>query len=257
MRRADDFVARDERSQRMLVHPLPPARLVDRVPYLQDRTRGRRVIHVGFADAGYREFHQAEEQWLHEHLAASARELVGVDLDDEGVAAAREQGYEAHVADCCEPAQVAALGLEPAEVVVAGEIIEHLDNPGAFLEAMHVLCGPGGELVITTPNAYGWVNPLALLSGHEVNHPDHIVMYTWRTLSEMLRRHGWEAVEAATFVPMVKSMPGAGWRLRLLGLGARLVLWLQRTVARWVAPFAADGLIVVARPVDRPASVGR
>jgi 2-polyprenyl-3-methyl-5-hydroxy-6-metoxy-1,4-benzoquinol methylase len=247
-RSADAFVARDEQSQRGLLHPLPKARLVDRVPYLQEQAAGRRVVHVGFADAGYRQFHQAQEEWLHAHLAAAARELVGVDLDVEGVEAARADGYEAHAPDCCDPVAVAALSLAPAEVVVAGEIIEHLDNPGGFLDALHLLTGPDGRLVLTTPNAYGWVNPVAALANIEVNHPDHIVMYTWRTLSEMLRRHGWEVVETATYVPSVKSLQGEGLKLRVLGLGARLLLAVQRLVARTVAPFVADGLIVVARP---------
>lgn len=236
-------------NQASLVHRLPPARLVDRVAFLRERVRGRSTVHVGFADAGFREFHLSQHDWLHELLAATAGQLVGVDVDGAGVEAARRAGYEAHVADCCRPEQVQALGIEPAQVVVAGEIIEHLDAPGAFLDALHLLCRPDGELVITTPNAYGWFNPIAVLSGHEVNHPDHVVMYTWRTLTELLRRHGWEAIETATFVPRVRTLEGTGWRVRILGLGARLVLAWQRLVARWWAPFVADGLIVVARPV--------
>jgi SAM-dependent methyltransferase len=248
-RTADAFVARREESQRGLVHKLPTARLVERVPFLQDAVRGRSVVHVGFADAGYRQFHQERDEWLHAHLAGPARSLVGIDLDPEGVEAARRDGYEAHVADCCDPDAVAALGVERAEVVVAGEIIEHLDNPGGFLEALHLVAAPDGRLVITTPNAYGWVNPVAAVAGIEVNHPDHIVMYTWSTLAELLRRHGWEVVETATYVPSVKSLDGEGLTLRLLGLGARLLLAVQRLVARTLAPFVADGLIVVARPV--------
>jgi 2-polyprenyl-3-methyl-5-hydroxy-6-metoxy-1,4-benzoquinol methylase len=247
-RTSDVFVAQDERSQRLLVHKLPKARLVDRIPFVVDQARGKRVIHVGFADAGYREFHVAEEQWLHEHLAQVTTDLVGVDLDALGVAEAVERGYEAYAADCCDVEAVRALGLAPARTVIAGEIIEHLDDPGAFLDAMRVLCAADGELVITTPNACGWVNPAALLAGYEVNHPDHIAMYTWRTLSEMLRRHGWEVVETATFVPTVKPAEGTGWKLRVLGLGARLLLAIERLAARTIAPFAADGLIVVARP---------
>lgn len=250
-RDAADFLAQDERSQRLLVHSLPKVALVDRIAFLRDLAAGARVIHVGFADAGYREFHQQEEQWLHEHLAATTRSLVGIDLDPEGVEAARAQGYEAHVADCCEPTQIRALGIAPADLVLAGEIIEHLDNPGGFLDAMHELCAPDGRLVITTPNAYGWVNPAAALTGHEVNHPDHIAMYTWRTLTEMLRRHGWEVVTGATFVPAVKPQEGGGVRLRLMAVAARLLLAVERLVAGHLAPFVADGLIVVARPAAR------
>jgi len=247
-RSSDAFVAQDERSQRLLVHKLPEAHLVERMPFVLGQARGRRVIHVGFADAGYREFHVAEEQWLHDHLASVATELVGIDLDVDGVAEAVARGYEAYAADCCDVEAVAALDLQSADTVIAGEIIEHLDDPGGFLDAMHELCASDGVLVITTPNAYGWVNPAALLAGYEVNHPDHIAMYTWRTLSQMLRRHGWEIVETATFVPSVKPAAGTGWKLRVLGLAARVLLAVERLVARTVAPFAADGLIVVARP---------
>src|SRR5690606_15526808 len=108
--------------------------------------------------------------------------------------AARADGYEAHVADCCDAADIEGLGLEPAAVVVGGEIIEHLDDPGGFLDALHGVCADDGRLVLTTPNACGWVNPAAALLGYEVNHPDRIVLFTARTLSELLRRHGWEAV---------------------------------------------------------------
>jgi len=229
---------------------LPRARLVDRTEHVLGKARGRRVVHVGFADAGFRECQQRQDQWLHAHLATVAEHLVGIDIDREGVEAAIAQGYEAHRADCCDPASVAALGLSPAQVVLAGEIIEHLDATGAFLDALHLVCAHDGVLVLTTPNAYGWMNPVAALAGYEVNHPDHIGMFTWRTLSQLLARHGWEIIETATFVPTVKPTHGAGWRLRVLGAGARAVLAVQRLVARTVAPFVADGLIVVARPVE-------
>jgi hypothetical protein len=206
------------------------------------------VVHVGFADAGFRSLQQEQDQWLHAHLGAVARGLVGVDLDRDGVEAARAQGFEAHAADCCDPAQVRALGIEPAEVVLAGEIIEHLDAPGAFLDAMHVLCADDGRLVITTPNAYGWVNPIAAVAGVEVNHPDHIAMFTWHTLHEMLRRHGWEVVETATYVPTVKAASGGGAKARVLAVAARVVVAVERLVARF-APFVADGLVVVARRI--------
>src|SRR5207244_1840868 len=77
--------------------------------------------------------------------------LVGLDLDEAGVEAARAQGYEAHAVDAQSAEAVRALHLPRADVVIAGELIEHLDAPGPFLRAMHELAD---ELVLTTPNAY-------------------------------------------------------------------------------------------------------
>lgn len=228
-----------------LAHRLPRARVVDRLAFLVERCRGARVVHVGFADAGFADEQRRAGRWLHAHLAGAAASLVGLDADPDGVEWARAAGYEAHLVDCTDPAAVAALGLAPADVVVAGEIIEHLDAPGPFLDALAPLVAPEGELVITTPNSYGLVNVAASIGlGMEVNHPDHVVMFTWRTLGELLRRHGWEVTGTATYVPTLRSR---GSRSRLEAAAVRGVLGLERLLGRLGRPFACDGLIVSAR----------
>jgi len=241
-------VAQADGAQLEMVHRLPRARLVARIPYVAEQCAGRRVIHIGFVDAGYQEMQASAGTWLHAHLAERAKELVGIDLDATGVATACAEGYEAYVADCRDPEQVDALGIEPAEVLVAGEIIEHLDDPGSFLDGLHRLLVPGGTLVLTTPNASGLLNGFAAMAGAEINHPDHVILFSWRTLTNLMGRHGWEVTATATFVPAVKAAPGRGLRQAALGLAGRFVLWLERTIGRLWAPFVADGLIVTARP---------
>lgn len=239
-------------AQLEMVHKLPKAQYVQRIPHLAALAQGKRVIHVGFVDAGYEEMNQAAGTWLHAHLDASASSLVGIDLDETGVGMAKANGYEAHVVDCRDPEAVAALGLEPADLVIAGEVIEHLDDPGAFLDGLHPLVKPTGRLVITTPNASGLLNSVAALVGAEINHPDHVVLFSWRTLTNMMGRHGWRHSETATYVPEVKEAPAESLGMKLQSLGGRLALWAERTGARFGAPFVADGLIVTARPDRTP-----
>lgn len=74
-----------EYSQLEMVHRLPPASLVDRFDYLRVLATGRRVVHIGFVDAGCQSLNEQSGAWLHEHLAASAQSLVGLDLDTAGV----------------------------------------------------------------------------------------------------------------------------------------------------------------------------
>ena len=236
-----------DEAQLEMVHRLPKASLVQRIPHVAELVRGKSVVHVGFVDAGYQEMQASAGTWLHAHLGRAATHLVGIDLDVEGVERATAEGYEAYVADCRDPDAVDALGLEPADVVVAGEIIEHLDDPGSFLDGLHRLMRPGGELILTTPNASGLLNGFAAMAGAEINHPDHVILFSWRTLTNLMARHGWEVVATATFVPAVKAAPGSGVRQKVLGLAGRFVLWLERTIGRLWAPFVADGLIVTAR----------
>jgi SAM-dependent methyltransferase len=230
-----------------MVHRLPAAPRVDRVSYLCDLARGRRVLHVGFVDTGCQQMQLRSGAWLHAHLARTASSIVGIDLDAEGVAGARAAGYEATVLDCTDAAALDAAGLAPAQLLIAGEVIEHLDSPGALFENAHRLVQPGGLLVVTTPNAYGWLNVAASLVGREINHPDHVCMFTWRTLSNLASRHGWRVEQTTVYVPAVKPFGGSGLTARAMGGAAAAVCLAERVACAAGRPFSADGLIVAFR----------
>jgi 2-polyprenyl-3-methyl-5-hydroxy-6-metoxy-1,4-benzoquinol methylase len=235
-----------EIDQLAMIHRLPRARIVDRLDYLAELAAGRRVIHVGFADAGCREMQAGAGTWLHAHLATRAASLVGLDVDEAGVQAARDAGFDAFVADCRDAHALAELGLDPADLVIAGEVIEHLDAPGAFLEAVVPLVRSDGALVLTTPNASGLGNALAALVGFEVNHPDHVTLFSCRTLTALLERRGWTVREIRTYVPKVKATGRDSRRELALRAGAAGLRWLELAAGGLGRPFAADGLIMVA-----------
>lgn len=177
------------------LQPLPTKRPVDRRDFIVALCRGKRVIHLGFTDERVTREKQAKGRWLHAVLAESAKELVGLDVDAVGVEEAVRDGYEAHVVDLQDPQAVAALALDPADVVVAGEIIEHLDSPGPFLRAIRPLVRSDGVLIVTTPNAYRTSNFLAPVLGGELNHPDHVGIHSIHTLRTLGERAGYRVRE--------------------------------------------------------------
>lgn len=239
-----------EYSQDEMAHELPRAEIVDRIEWLLAQCAGKRVVHVGFADAGFRQQQGRAGSWLHGRLDEVATELVGVDAESAGVAEATAEGFEAYQVDCTDSGAVAALGIAPADIVLAGEVIEHVGAPGPFLEALHHLCRPDGTLIVTTPNAYGLINVAASVFRRvEVNHPDHVMMFTWRTLTELLRRSGWEHQQTVTYVPAVRER---GERSRLEAAAVRIVVGLERALGKLNRPFSADGLIVKATPAGPP-----
>jgi SAM-dependent methyltransferase len=223
------------------VHRLPAARLVDRLAELRAIVRAKSVIDLGFVDEGQVGSKRSQGTWLHEVVASEARNVVGVDADAAGVAHARELGFAAHVADVEDVDSLAALELDPADIVLAGELLEHLDRPGAFLEAVKQLVAPGGALVLTTPNGHALTNVLGGLAGRELVNPDHVAWFSWRTLTTLLGRHGWyiDAVSYYTFPPVQ-----TGARAPRLLFNAYQVVLRPLFALR---PNLADGLIVVAK----------
>jgi SAM-dependent methyltransferase len=208
---------------------------------LLEFARGKRVVHVGFVDEHRLEAKLGRGTWLHARLAESAASLVGLDVEEEGVRWATEHGFVAYAVDAQSPKAVAALKLEAADVVIAGEVVEHLDAPGPFFRSLLQLVHPDGLLVVTTPNAYRLLNFLAPFGGVELVHPDHTAWHSPHTLATLLARSGWEVEGAAYYQNPAPGMEGvAGTLVR----GARAAFV---SVGR-LAPYWSDGIVLWARP---------
>lgn len=228
-------------------HRLPRRGPYEREQVLVEFARGKRVVHVGFVDEHRLEAKLGQGTWLHARLAESALSLVGLDIEEEGVRWATEHGFEAYAVDVQSPQAVAALGLEPADVVIAGEVVEHLDAPGPFFRSLQQLARPDGLLVVTTPNAYRLLNFLAPFGGVELVHPDHTAWHSPHTLATLLSRGGWEIEGTAYYqnpAPQLEGVTGA-----LSRAGRAVFVRLGR-----LAPYWSDGLVVWARPA--PSSRG-
>ncbi|MGQ9556014.1 MAG: class I SAM-dependent methyltransferase [Anaerolineae bacterium] len=78
------------------------------------------------------------------------------------------------------------------DTIIAGEIIEHLENPSAFLRASRHVLKDDGQLLITTPNPYHWTTVVGnLLFSRRGIAPDHINLFPFRTMLSLLRHTGW------------------------------------------------------------------
>jgi 2-polyprenyl-3-methyl-5-hydroxy-6-metoxy-1,4-benzoquinol methylase len=80
--------------------------------------------------------------------------------------------------------------------VVAGELIEHLENPLQFLRSFRQVSRLKGKaLLLSTPNATAIHNCLIALGNRESTHRDHLRILSFKTLSTLL---AWLAQGCAT-----------------------------------------------------------
>jgi 2-polyprenyl-3-methyl-5-hydroxy-6-metoxy-1,4-benzoquinol methylase len=102
-----------------------------------------------------------------------------------------------------------------AEVVVAVETIEHLENPRAFFRELVRLAQPGGWVVVTTPNQLSVLSKLTLVLKNQFNafqassYPAHLTAL----LEVDLRRMAAECrlTDVAVLYSRQGRVPGTPW----------------------------------------------
>ena len=129
---------------------------------------------------------------LHFELEKSAREIYGFDFDQKGIDILKEHGGTNLYRADLERLELVDLN-ETFDVIIAGEMIEHLSNPALFLRGIQRFMSPKTKLVITTINAYSAMRfVIYALRGkggsNEPVHPDHVAYYSYKTLSLVLER---------------------------------------------------------------------
>lgn len=116
-----------------------------------DRHREASVLDVEFYGQG---FQTNQPDWPHNIICSRVRRCVGIDIAPE-VATLRHEGYVVYRMN----AEDFHLN-ERFDIIYAGDVIEHLSNPGRFLECSSKHLTDGGEIVESTPNPYFLTNIL-------------------------------------------------------------------------------------------------
>jgi hypothetical protein len=158
-----------------MMHLIPDAPVVNRESFLLDRAKDKVVLDIGctgpMGEATSKisaEYHGIDVMVKPAHVAVSRYYLLNLDRVDE------------------------LPEIEGLDLVIAGEVIEHLSNAGHFLDLLRTYSVP---VILTTPNAYGSVGTYYLNRGIEHVNSEHVAWYSWYTLTNLVERHGFDITE--------------------------------------------------------------
>lgn len=229
--------------------PLAPRQLLPRTPqvnrddYLLDLCRGKKILHLACAAWPATQMWCDDGSLLHLRMTEAADRCAGFDWSEPGLEILRKHGVaDLHRVNLLDADQVELaweqLGFEP-EIVVAGELLEHLDRAGLVLENCRRRMLPTCRLVITVPNAFSVRSLLHVLSGYEKVAPDHVSYYSYCNLKELAERNGFQLDRAHwyRYSPTRKTVD-------------RVVDFTLAPVT-WVWPQLSEGLIAECIPTEQ------
>lgn len=214
--------------------------LVQRVDFIKDMCAGKSVLHLGCANYPYTRDSIENAMLLHFDLEQSAGELYGFDFDQPGLDILAEAGtknlYRADLE------RLGEVELDRTfDVIVAGEMIEHLNNVGLFLDGIKRFMNAETRLILTTINAYCgmrfiWYGLRGRKGIAEPVHPDHVAYYSYSTLSVLLKRYSLTVDEFLFYDIGTEHRPHNKWYLNAIN-----------DLSTRIAPQWSDGVIAVCR----------
>lgn len=222
-------------------------------------TKMHRLLREGYGDLSGRRIVDlgcCRGQFLARFARYPGIQLEGLEIMADEMRQARERGISVschYINVFAGRTMVARLPFEESycDVVLAGEIIEHVVDTEGFLREVARVLVPGGAVVVSTPNILWWKNRYLLLAGrypdcldYRLRYGDdfgHVRMFSPDTLRSLLEETGFADIRIV------------GKRLgpisSLTGLPTRLAHSLDRLADR--LPSLSDHTIALARKPRR------
>ncbi|QQG44081.1 MAG: class I SAM-dependent methyltransferase [Candidatus Roizmanbacteria bacterium] len=137
----------------------------------------------------------AQNPEIHLEIAKKSKKTVGIDLNKKGINDLKKKGLEAYEMSAEE------INLKyKFDYIIAGELIEHLNNPGLFIEGMIKHLKPDGKIIMTTPNISSILLYTLIVLFDKTQDPTHIFYFDKKNLEAFVSRYNLK-IKITKYIP--------------------------------------------------------
>lgn len=158
-----------------------------------------------------------EKDWLHFKLKQAAQKVIGLDVLKDEVERLNKVGYNIMCGNV-ENIDKIQFPINKFDVIVCGELIEHLSNPGLFLTNVKKIMDYKTLLIITTPNVYSRQRIELMLNNKyekEWLNKQHKCWYSFETLKQLLISYDYQEVSWGYYSsPFIITNGNIFWKLK-------------------------------------------
>lgn len=175
----------------LLLDKLKKSKPINRNDFIEQKCLDKVVLDLGCIRHNA-EFALRDPNWLHRKIKKVAKRIVGIDYLPSEIEKLQIAGYDIILADITKPISLD----ENYDIIVAGDLIEHLTNFEGFFDNCTRLLKKDGILIITTPNPF-YIDEflfVAFKRSYLIN-PEHTCWIDPQALSQLGARFGYKIDE--------------------------------------------------------------
>jgi len=159
-----------------------------RIDAILDAVQGPAVLDLGCVQPNA----DRDAEWLHGRLFRhpDVETLVGIDIVEDAITDLQREGFNVKLAD--------ATNYRPHRqynTVVAGELLEHVEDPGGLLYTARQALTDDGRLILTTPNPWAIGHLLRWVYHKPTINDEHVAWYGPVVLRQLLQRYDFRVRE--------------------------------------------------------------
>jgi len=205
----------------------------DRIEYIKQYAKNKTVLDVGCIGNINISSSDFPFNWFHYKLIKSAKEVIGLDINQPYIEFLKQSGYNIINIDLTSEilGSEMLMKLGKFQLIVMGELIEHISKPQVFFYNINNLLSKNGHILITTPNASSLSFVIgSLMRKKRVLSPQHVCIHSIETISTLLRTYNFTIVKWKYYScsPRYKNF---------------------KKLVFYIAPQLAAGLIIIAKKV--------
>ena len=193
--------------------------------------RGKDVLDVGCVEHTIKAM-EDNPFWVHDFLRNNCW-VSGIDILESDIQLLKDRGYNVETAN----AETFELDKE-FDVIFAGELIEHLSNPGLFLQQTKKHLKENGLLIITTPNTFyapRLLGCILKINDDPTVNEEHTNWFSPSTLNTLFEREGF-------YIETIKRFDAASLKKTST---SRLKRYFNKTLKKEVK----GSLLIIARTI--------
>lgn len=208
---------------------------VYRIKFIIDLCKSKSVLSLGCGEYPLTEQNIKRDEHIHLKLNELSNDVYGVEMDINSVEILRNK-YKIKNIFLGNVEKLNDIPISKIfDVILAGDIIEHLDCPGLMLEGIKKFMDNNSILIISTNNAYSIPANMRYFIGKNPDSKNHLCIFSKSTLLNILDKRGFR----------IENICGA-YDHKPKGIINKLLFYLGLVFLK-LKPLSAGTLIVVAK----------